>query len=59
MAQDRERSKGAHYAAIPLADGGVEHRTAEGTQARERLGNYLRNIGKFLCFSVLFEQNVL
>ena len=33
MAEDEERGSGSDAAAIPLADGGTEHRAAEGAQA--------------------------
>ena len=36
MAEDEERSSGSDAAAIPLADGGTEHRAAKGAQAGDR-----------------------
>mgnify|MGYP004666074067 CR=1 FL=1 len=32
MASQRERSQGCHPAAVPLADGGLEHRSAQSEQ---------------------------
>ena len=36
MAEDEERGSGSDAAAIPLADGGTEHRAAESAQAGDR-----------------------
>ena len=36
MAEDEERGSGSDAAAIPLADGGTEHRAAKGAQAGDR-----------------------
>jgi hypothetical protein len=43
MAEERRGSKTDNGTAVPLADRGVEHRTAEGTPQFERLE---RNISK-------------
>ena len=39
MAEDEERGSGSDASAIPLADGGVKHRAAEGAQAGDRAEN--------------------
>ena len=57
MAEDEGRGSGSDAAAIPLVDGGVKHRAAEGAQAGDRaehdiIWETVENAGHFCIFVI-------
>ena len=53
MAANGKRGTAIDAAAIPLAHGGPECGTAEGSQAGPRVGKHLRMLDEFRAFSVV------